>query len=182
MAASIVILSLISPITRISQSSLNAFFTPSWYVKQSLPLPTSFWIIKEFFDVCIYSIGLSSVNIFLFCVSLICAINALNVVDLPEFVLPVTNINPCGWYVILLTTSGTPNASNGGNSFFIILIVNTGISFAYEAFTLRRIPSHTYDVSNFLVSSYILALSTFPFIMKSLISNISSSFNLSTSS
>ena len=51
MAASIVILSLISPITRISQSSLNAFFTPSLYVKTSLPVPTSFCTTRDCFEV-----------------------------------------------------------------------------------------------------------------------------------
>ena len=145
-----------------SQSSLNEFFTPSLKFKQSLPAPISFCTITDFLLLCLYSTGFSSVNIFLFWFSFISFIKAFNVVVLPEFVLPVTNISPCGWYVILLTISGTPKSSYLGSSFFISLIVNIGISFAKDIFTLKRISSNSKEVSSFFVSLKTRSLSTFP--------------------
>ena len=97
MAASIVSRSLISPITKMSQSSLKEFFTPSLKDRQSLPTPTSFCTTIDFLQICLYSTGFSNVSIFLFCSSLISLINAFNVVVLPEFVLPVTRIKPWFW-------------------------------------------------------------------------------------
>ena len=145
-----------------SQSSLKEFFTPLLYVKQSCPTPTSFCTIIDFLHLCLYSIGLSNVNIFLFWFSLISLIKAFKVVVFPELVLPVTSISPCGWYIILLTISGTPNDSYDGNWFFISLRVTTGISFESEIFTLKRISENTKEESNLLVSLNTLSLSTFP--------------------
>ena len=48
--------------------------------------------------------------------------------------------------------SGTPNSSNVGNSFFIILRVNVGISPDKEMFTLSLSPSNSNEESNFFVS------------------------------
>ena len=61
--------------------------------------------------------------------------------------------------------SGTPNSSNVGNSFFIILRVNVGISPDKEMFTLSLSPSNSNEESNFFVSLNTLSLSTFPFMI-----------------
>ena len=161
-AASIVSLSRISPITRISQSSLKQFLTPSLYVKTSCPYPTSFCTITDCLHLCLNSTGLSSVSIFLFCVSFISFINAFKVVVLPEFVLPVTRTKPCGWYIILLTISGTPSSSNVGNSFFISLNVNTGTSPDKDMLTLKRSPLNSNDESSFFVFVKTASLSMLP--------------------
>ena len=79
-------------------------------VKDSVSASTSLWFTRDFLCVWRYSIGSSTVMIWLFRSEFIRSIMEESVVDFPQPVGPVTSMSPRGFLESSFTISGSPSS------------------------------------------------------------------------